>query len=338
MTLSKTIYTSNCRAAQYGHSMQKRDSLMTAKKTRNCAIAVFCTLACSASAAEDRKSVYLFGVRASMAGYTPPPGFYASSFTFLYSGRESNDTLRLKANAALEVLSLLWVSDTKVLGGAFGFGLYAPMGYQRVTAGVNPSGTRPGVWNFVSNDTKAIGDPLPLAFIAWQSGQFHYKLSGMVNVPIGDYSKTRIANIGLNRWAGDITGSVTWLDPASKLEISLSPGVTFNGVNHATNYRTGTEFHVEAAVMYHASASFSAGLAGYHYKQLTGDSGVGATQGALKGQVSAIGPNLTYNFQVGQRPVYASARWMREFNAKNRLQGDVGYLTLTVPLGALPSR
>ncbi len=273
-----------------------------------------------------------------MAGYNPPSGFYASSFTFLYSGRQNGDSLRLKATAALDVLSLLWVSDATVLGGTFGLGLYAPMGYQRVTASINPSGTLPGVWTVLSNDAKAIGDPLPLAFIAWQSGQFHYKLSGMVNVPIGDYSKTRIANIGINRWAGDITGSVTWLDPASKFEISVSPGITFNGENRATRYKTGTEFHVEAAAMYHVSAAFSAGLAGYHYQQLTGDSGIGAVQGALKGRVSAIGPNVTYNFQIGQRPVYASARWMKEFNAKNRLQGDVAYLTLTVPLGALPPR
>ncbi len=307
---------------------------MTARSIRNSAIAVVCTFACDASAAEDRKSIYLLGVRASMAGYTPPPGFYGSSFTFLYSGRESGDVLKLKANAALDVLSFLWVSDATVLGGTFGLGLYAPMGYQRVAAGLNPSGIRPGVWSLVSNDTKAIGDPLPLAFIAWQSGQFHYKLSGMVNVPIGDYSKTRIANIGLNLWAGDITGSLTWIDPASKIEISVSPGVTFNGENPATKYRTGTEFHVEIAAMYHVSASFSAGLSGYHYQQLTGDSGLGAVQGSLKGQVSAIGPSLTYNFQIGQRPVYASARWMREFNAKNRLQGDVGFLTLTVPLGS----
>ena len=273
-----------------------------------------------------------------MAGYTPPPGYYASSFTFLYSGQDGNNNLKLKANAALDVLSLLWVSDMKVLGGVFGMGLYAPMGYQKVTAGLNPSGVLPGVWNYISNDVKTIGDPLPLAFLAWQNGNFHYKLSGMVNVPIGDYSRTRIANIGLNRWAGDITGSVTWLDPVSKFEISVVAVASINGVNRDTNYKTGTEFHLEAAVMYHASASFSVGLAGYHYKQLTGDRGLGATQGSLKGQVSAIGPNFTYNFQVGNRPVYASARWMREFNAKNRLQGDVGYLTLTVPLGALPSR
>lgn len=311
---------------------------MAANKLRYAAIAGLSILSCAANAAEDKKSIYLFGVRASMAGYNPPPGFYASSFTFLYSGRENSDSVRLKATAALEVLSLLWVSDATILGGRFGLGLYAPMGYQRVTASINPSGVLPGAWTVIANEAKAIGDPLPLAFLAWQSGNFHYKLSGMVNVPIGDYSRTRIANIGINRWAGDITGSVTWLDPSSKMEISVSPGITFNGENPATRYRTGTEFHLEAAAMYHMSAAFSVGLAGYHYEQITGDSGIGAVQGALKGRVSALGPNFTYNFQIGQRPVYASARWMKEFSAKNRLQGDVAYLTLTVPLGTLPAR
>jgi hypothetical protein len=36
-----------------------------------------------AFAAEQAKSVYLLGVTASMAGLTPPPGAYASSFTYL---------------------------------------------------------------------------------------------------------------------------------------------------------------------------------------------------------------------------------------------------------------
>lgn len=40
-----------------------------------------------AYAAEQAKSVYLLGVTASMAGLTPPPGTYGSSFTYLYGRR-----------------------------------------------------------------------------------------------------------------------------------------------------------------------------------------------------------------------------------------------------------
>ncbi len=289
-------------------------------------------LTCAATAAEDRKSIYLFGVRAGMAGFSAPPGFYASSFTYFYSGDESSKGLRLDANAVLDVISLLWVAEEKPMGGRFGFGLYAPVGYQRVTADVSASGMRIGPWTSVTNEARAFGDPLALAFIGWQVGAFHVKLSGMVNIPVGDYSRTRIANIGLNRWAGDITASVTWLDPTSRFEISLSPGVTFNGVNPATNYKTGTEFHVEGAAMYHFTPSFSFGVAGYHYQQISADSGRGAVFGPLKGRVSAVGPNLSYNFKAGKTPVYASFRWLREFNAQNRLQGNASFLTLTVPL------
>jgi len=286
----------------------------------------------AAVAAEDRKSIYLFGVRAGMAGFSAPPGFYASSFTYYYSGDESSKGLKLDATALLDVLSLLWVAEDKVLGGRFGVGLYAPVGFQRVTANVSASGMRAGPWNSLTNEARAFGDPLALAFIGWQAGAFHIKLSGMVNVPVGDYSKNRIANIGLNRWAGDITASVTWLDPTSKFEISVSPGFTFNGENPATNYKTGAEFHVEAAAMYHVTPAFSFGLAGYHYQQVSADTGRGAVFGALKGQVSALGPNLSYNFKAGKTPIYASFRWLREFNAKNRLQGNTSFLTLTIPL------
>lgn len=83
--------------------------------------------------------------------------------------------------------------------------------------------------------------------------------------------------------------------------------------------------------MLHMTPALSLGIAGYHYQQISADTGSGAVFGPLKGQVSAIGPNVSYNFKAGATPVYASFRWLREFNARNRLQGNVGFLTLTVP-------
>ena len=299
-------------------------------------LAAFLLLVGGASAAEDQKSIYLFGVRASMAGFTPPPGFYASSFTYLYKGDTANAAMSVKANAVLDVVSLLWVSPDKLMGGTFGLGFYAPFGRQNVAVGINPP---PGGARVrVSDNTFSVGDPLALAFIGWQAGNFHWKLTAMANVPLGRHSRRELANIGFNRWAADLTGSVTWIDPASKLEISVSPGVMFHGENPDSRYRTGTEFHIEASVMHHVSQAFSFGLAGYHLRQLSGDRGAGAVFGPFKGEVSAIGPNLAYNFSVGGRPVYASLRWLHEFAAKNRLKGDAAFLTFTVPLAGMTAR
>jgi hypothetical protein len=319
-----------------------------------------------AYAAEDGKSVYLLGASASMAGMTPPPGFYASSFTYLYTAKAGGDaalmwtlggpgttlppigTLRLdaalkaRANVAIEAASVLWVAPEKVLGGHFGVGVLAPFGHQAVDVDITairtlnfPDGStlNSGRSVRISDKTFAMGDPLLTAFIGWNSGNFHWKLTGLVNIPVGSYSKNNLVSMGFNRWAADLTAAVTWLDPTSGLEVSFAPGVTFNGENPATRYRTGTEFHAEAAVMKHFSKSFAVGVAGYHYRQLTADSGAGAVLGPFKGEVSAIGPNLTYNFHVGKTPVLTSVRWMHEFKAKNRMAGDAGFITITVPLG-----
>ncbi|MCA3599268.1 MAG: transporter [Methylobacterium sp.] len=320
----------------------------------------------AANAAEIGKSVYLLGSTTSMAGMMPPSGFYYAGLGYFYHakgsgaaalsrtlGHESGKLpsfptlkadadLTVKADVAIKVSSLLWVSPTPVLGGKVGFGVLVPVGYQTTDVNVTaraaitfPGGSilGPGQTRRVTDDTFAIGDPLATAFIGWNSGHYHWKLTGLVNIPVGSYSRTSLVNMGFNRWAADLTGSMTYLNPQNGFEVSVSPGITFNGENPSTNYRTGTEFHVEAAIMQHFSPKFSVGIVGYHYQQLTGDSGSGAVLGGFKGRVSAIGPSINYTFEVGDYPVVTSLRWMREFNTKNRLEGDAAIFTLTIPLG-----
>ena len=66
---------------------------------------------------------------------------------------------------------------------------------------------------------------------------------------------------------------------------------------------------------------------------MTGDSGAGATLGAFKGEVTGVGPSMTYNFALGKLPVATTARWYHEFDVENRLKGDAVYFTATIPLG-----
>jgi hypothetical protein len=90
---------------------------------------------------------------------------------------------------------------------------------------------------------------------------------------------------------------VTWLDPKIGFEVSAAPGFTFNWKNPDTVYKTGTELRVR----------FAAGVAGFHYQQVTGDSGAGARLGDFKGRVTALAPVVTYSFNLGKIPV--STQW-----------------------------
>ena len=116
------------------------------------------------------------------------------------------------------------------------------------------------------------------------------------------------------------------------MELSSAVGFTFNGENPDTDYRTGTEFHVEWALVEHFSKTFALGFSGYHYDQITGDSGSGATLGDFEGRVTAVGPVMLYGFNLGRIPVSTQWSYFHEFDVANRAEGDVGMLTVSVPL------
>ncbi|MFX8820919.1 transporter, partial [Acinetobacter baumannii] len=86
-----------------------------------------------------------------------------------------------------------------------------------------------------------------------------------------------------NHWAFDFNGAVTWLNTTTGLELSSALGFTFNTENPDSHYKSGDDFHVEFAAVQNFSKSFGIGVTGYHYQQLTGDSGSGAVLGDFKG-------------------------------------------------------
>jgi hypothetical protein len=84
--------------------------------------------------------------------------------------------------------------------------------------------------------------------------------------------------------------------------------------------------------MQHLSKTLAVGIAGYHCQQVTGDSGAGATLGYFKGRVTALGPVVTYSFQLGKIPVSTQWSYFHEYQVENRLDGDAGLLTISMPL------
>jgi len=316
-------------------------------------------------AAENAAGWYALGTKASMAGYVPPPGTYFIDVNYYYQGTASGTAalgvalrdigfenignLTIEADVKVDgrvyynMPSVLWVAPGKVLGGNVGFGAIVPFGWKDVGVDIDALATltlgppinqtfQQGARFSRTDDSFEFGDPVLNALIGWHQGNWHWNIGMLVNVPVGPWSNSSISNLSFNHWGLDTAAAVTWLDPKTGLEVSVAPGFTFNWENPDTNYETGTEFHVEFAALKHFSQVFAAGVAGFHYQQLTGDSGAGARLGDFKGRVTSLGPIVTYSFTLGKIPVSTQLLWMHDFDVENRLEGDLGVLTVSMPL------
>ncbi len=163
----------------------------------------------------------------------------------------------------------------------------------------------------------------------WSRTDFSHTAYVQVVAPTGRYNPNGLQpNIGLNRPGIDVGWAFTWT--SSKLQVNGATGVTFNFENTETDYDSGTDFHVEWAIGYEVCKGLIIGPAGYHYRQLSGDSGAGALLGPFEGDVDGIGGGLSYTTLVGTTPVILNARHYEEFNAEKRLEGSMSILSGTV--------
>jgi hypothetical protein len=302
--------------------------------------AVSC-LALPVQAAEGGAGFYLLGSKGPAAAIMPPPGVFFQNDLYLYLGELGGGTqlptggkiaVGVDGKAAIEIPTVIWVLPEDVMGGRLGLSASLPVGWKETSADLTLNRPLGGVISGSTTDAVfTVGDPIVSGFVGWEAGNFHYQIGTLVNVPIGDYQDGEISNIAFHHWGADVFAAATWLDPNIGLDLSGVIGMTFNAENPATDYRTGNEFHFEWAAVQHFNEQFDAGLVGYYYKQVTGDSGEGAAR-PFKGEVAAIGATIGWNLKIGELPVSTRIKYFHEFAADNRAEGDSVILTISMPL------
>ncbi len=300
-------------------------------------------MAQQAQASEGGASVYLLGSGGPEAAEAPPlKGVFFANTAYYYWGSAAggkqfpvggNIVAGLDAKIAADFPTVLWVPSTNFAGGVLGLGAALPVGdpMANVSAVITgPLGHQFGV--SASDSALIVGDPILTALLGWKSDKTSVQVSTLVNIPIGDYRDGQLANLAFHRWAVDASSALTWHDDKSGWDLSAKTGLTFNGTNPATHYKTGTELHVEASVEKTLSPAWSAGLQGFYFQQVTGDSGSGATLGPFKGRDLGAGANVAYHFMLGKMPATLRLHGTGEFDVANRLQGAAVWLDFSVPL------
>lgn len=183
----------------------------------------------------------------------------------------------------------------------------------------------------VSDTESGLGDLLlqPLMLNYHHSPDFNLNMRMSVYVPSGDYEVGRLANPGKNYWSIEPTVGAMYFNQKTGWELSGLLGLTINDENSDTNYKSGDQLHFDGTVARHKPAwggSFGAGLTGYAYRQLEGDSGEGANFGDFKSRAFGVGPIASYMRQVNGHELLVEFKWLHEFAVKNRPEGDILFL------------
>jgi hypothetical protein len=277
-------------------------------------------------AAEYGFQNFILGLATPLAGYTPPPGLYFRDEFFLYHGsfdaKGGLATYNIVANAGI----VAWYPDWNVFGGSPGFAAVVP--YIGVRNKFRFGAENTQSFHESTQSANALGDTEYCAILGWHEGEHHWNVMVTGFMPTGHNTPGVISITGLNRPAVDFRGAYTYLGLETGLELTGALGVTVNAMNDNTNYRTGAELHFEWAAEQHLPFGLYFGATGWIYQQLTGDTGLGAVDGAYIGRAFAVGPSVGYTIKAGPQEIKLSGRWYHEFLVKNRPSGDAIFASL----------
>ena len=220
--------------------------------------------------------------------------------------------------------------DTKLFGAQPNFSLAILPAYNRTKADVSLGSLSASRTDSVTG----FGDLYPTAQLFWNDGVNNWMLYVTGDIPVGSYNSDRLANLGIGHAAVDVGGAYTYLNPSTGWEFSATAGVTFNFENQDTGYTNGIDAHLDVGTAKFLSEQLFIGVVGFAYQQLTPDDGQPAVLGDFKSRTFGIGPQLGWNFIIGDVPVYTNLRGYIEVGAKNRPEGGSAFVTVNLPISA----
>lgn len=150
-----------------------------------------------------------------------------------------------------------------------------------------------------------------------------------IYAPTGSYEVGDLANTGKNFWTIEPTIAAVYLGQKNGIEASLFFGMDFNQENDDTKYKSGVQAHFDGTLAQHFplwGGLAGAGISGFYYNQITGDSGDGATFGDFKAKTIGAGPVISFVKKVGTTDIMAEFKWLHEFSTRNRVEGNTLFL------------
>ncbi len=252
--------------------------------------------------------------------------YYYDASTML-SVRSGNLEVGADISFLMNFTTLLYKPDVEVFGAQFAAGVFVPL----VDLDLDASLSVGGMTVNASDSATGFGDVALIPFaLYWNNGNIHTSFAQFIITPTGDYGIDNLINRGHNYWSFDTNFALTYLNPETGRDFSFNIGHIYNTENDDTDYQTGRELHLDVVFNQFLSETFAVGLHGFYLKQISGDSGSGALLGDLKAEAAGVGPALLWSTKIGGQDVSFIAKWLHEFHAENRLEGDHIFLSFAL--------
>ncbi len=271
---------------------------------------------------------YVPGVEGIKGASLPPPGFWLRDYNAVYYADRlnnpdgsKNDAVDAKAFIYANVPRLLWITDTKVLGGYLGLDALVPLQYTDLDIKAGPN-------TIIDDSTFGIGDLFVEGTWSSHLKQFDLALGYGVWAPTGDSSPEPTTRAGLGYWTHMLTAGATWyIDNDKKWAVSALNRYEFSTEKEDTDTIPGQAYTLEWGVSYGLTKTIDVGAAGYYQQQVNPTTG---SSWSSRNRVAAAGPEISAFFPKWMLGL--SLRYDYEFMAENRLQGHTVALTITKKL------
>ena len=269
---------------------------------------------------------YVNGVEGIKASSIPPPGLYWRMYHAYYTADRLTDSHKhsldvgFNVNVYAFVNRLVWISETKMLGGNMGADLVVPL----INTDLEISALG------ISNDEFGLGDiAVEPLLISWHGARYDAGFGLAAYVPTGEYDSTQPASAGKGFWTGMLTlGGTYYLDADRSWSAAVLGRYEIHSNKDGSDVRPGDECHFEWGIGKTLAKTIDVGLTGYCHWQVTDDRGSDVTWDAsVHDKVLAIGPEI--NIFIPSSKFCVSLRSQREFDARDRSEGNISCLTLT---------
>lgn len=155
-------------------------------------------------------------------------------------------------------------------------------------------------------------------------------------MPLGDFKDGRRVNPGFGDYY-TFRPSVQYAFIGDGWDLGGRAVMSFNTRNKDSEYYSGKIFNFDWQAMAFVSEDIRVGVQGYFVRQLQADTSNRAAvqavidaQGGSKASVNAIGPAVAWLMNGGEMLI--EGKFIKEFGAKNRTEGQAFWLTISKPL------